>query len=96
LLAIRGFPDREKVTIGELAEQLQIAHHSAVGLMDRSVDQNLVAREPGVEDRRQVYVKLTKHGREVLEQLAGTHWREIRRLGARLELVLGSLIDAKE
>lgn len=96
LLAIRGFPDREKVTIGELAEQLQIAHHSAVGLVDRSVDQDLIAREPGVEDRRQVYVKLTKHGREVLEQLAGTHRREIRRLGPRLELVLGSLIEPKE
>ncbi len=31
-LAIKGFPGRDSVTIGELAEQLQIAHHSAVGL----------------------------------------------------------------
>src|SRR6266478_3935883 len=28
LLAIKGFPNRESITIGELAEQLQIAHHS--------------------------------------------------------------------
>jgi DNA-binding MarR family transcriptional regulator len=35
LLAIKGFPARDCITVGELAEQLQIAHHSAVGLVDR-------------------------------------------------------------
>jgi DNA-binding MarR family transcriptional regulator len=97
LLAIKGFPNREKVTIGELAEQLQIAHHSAVGLVDRSVAQNLIAREPSTEDRRQVYVKLTKRGSEVLEQLAGIHRQEIRRLGPRLGLILDALmLDRKQ
>jgi DNA-binding MarR family transcriptional regulator len=92
LLAIRGFPKRESVTIGELAEQLHIAHHSAVGLVDRSVKQNLVVRQPGTEDRRQVYIKLTNHGLKVLELLAGAHRDEIRRLGPRLKLLLNSLM----
>jgi DNA-binding MarR family transcriptional regulator len=92
LLAIKGFPNRESITIGELAEQLHIAHHSAVGLVDRSVEQNLIAREQGVEDRRQVYIKLTDHGSEVLEQLSGAHRAEIRRLGPRLRLLLKSLM----
>jgi DNA-binding MarR family transcriptional regulator len=92
LLAIKGFPNRESITIGELAEQLHIAHHSAVGLVDRSVEQNLIVREQGVEDRRQVYVKLTDHGSEVLEQLSGAHRAEIRRLGPRLRLLLKSLM----
>lgn len=92
LLAIKGFPKREKITIGELAEQLQIAHHSAVGLVDRSVEQNLIVRVPGVEDRRQVYIKLTQHGSEILEQLSGAHRAEIRRLGPRLEALLKSLM----
>ena len=35
LLAIEGFPGRNWVTVGELAEQMRIAHHSAVGLVDR-------------------------------------------------------------
>jgi hypothetical protein len=52
LLAIRGFPARECVTIGQLAEQLQIAHHSAVGLVDRLVVQNLVSREAGANGIR--------------------------------------------
>ncbi|MEO6753630.1 MAG: helix-turn-helix domain-containing protein, partial [Chthoniobacteraceae bacterium] len=37
LLAIKGFPARDRVTVGELAERLQIRHHSAVGLIDRLV-----------------------------------------------------------
>ena len=92
LLAIKGFPNRESITIGELAEQLHIAHHSAVGLVDRSVEQNLIAREQGVNDRRQVYIKLTKRGAEILEQLSGAHRAEIRRLRPRLELLLESLM----
>jgi DNA-binding MarR family transcriptional regulator len=92
LLAIKGFPNRESITIGELAEQLHIAHHSAVGLVDRSVEQNLIAREQGLDDQRQVYVKLTGHGIKILEQLSGAHRAEIRRLGPRLELLLESLM----
>ena len=92
LLAIKGFPKRERITIGELAEQLHIAHHSAVGLVDRSVEQNLIVREQGIEDRRQVYIKLTNHGSEVLEQLAGAHRDEIRRLGPGLRFLLKSLM----
>src|ERR1700730_4915652 len=92
MLAIKGFPKRESITIGELAEQLHIAHHSAVGLVDRSVEQNLIAREQGIDDRRQVYIKLTDHGSEVLEQLSGDHRAEIRRLGPRLRSLLKSLM----
>ncbi len=95
LLAIKGFPNRERITIGQLAEQLQIAHHSAVGLVDRSVEQNLIAREQGVEDRRQVYIRLTKHGAEILEQLSAVHRTEIGRLGPRLGVLLKSLIPGQ-
>jgi DNA-binding MarR family transcriptional regulator len=92
LLAIKGFPNRESITIGELAEQLQIAHHSAVGLVDRAVELNLIARKPGIEDRRQVYIKLTDHGSKILETLAGAHRAEIRRLGPRLRSLIQSLM----
>lgn len=82
LLAIRGFPGRDSVTIGELAEQLQIAHHSAVGLVDRLGAQKLIIREASTEDRRQVYVRLSAHGTEVLQKLTNAHKDELRRLAS--------------
>src|SRR5258708_38259950 len=78
LLAIKGFPGRDFVTIGELAEQLQIAHHSAVGLVDRLGAQKLIIREASTEDRRQVYVRLSAHGTEVLQKLTNAHKDELR------------------
>src|SRR5512147_3089012 len=62
LLAIKGFPGRDTITIGELAERLQIKHHSAVGLVDRLVSQGLVVRQPAADDRRQVFLCITPHG----------------------------------
>ena len=46
LLAIKGFPARDKITVGELAERLQLRHHSAVGLVDRLMVEKLVTRVP--------------------------------------------------
>src|SRR5262245_3666135 len=62
LLAIKGYPGRDQITVGELAARLQILHHSAVGLVDRLVDDDLVSREAATEDRRQVYIRLTRRG----------------------------------
>ncbi len=90
LLAIKGFPERDYVTIGELAERLQIRHHSAVELVDRLVDQGLVTRERG-QDRRSVYVRLTPQGGGVLQQLAATHREELRRIGPELRALLERL-----
>src|SRR6201995_5691631 len=52
LLAIKGFPGRDQVSVGELAERLQLRHHSVVGLIDRLVAENLVARVRSQADRR--------------------------------------------
>ena len=93
LLAIKGFPERDYVTISELAERLQIRHHSAVGLVDRLVGQGLVAREPSEDDRRQVYVSLTRRGRDLLEELSEVHREELRRVGPQISELLDRLAD---
>lgn len=93
LLAIKGFRQREHVSIGELAEQLQITHHSAVGLVNRLAAQDLVERECGLEDRRKVYVKLTRAGAKALETLSGVHRAEISRIGPNLHNLLETLIS---
>lgn len=84
LLAIEGFPGRNWVTIGELAEQMRIAHHSAVGLVDRMEALQLVRRRPSAEDRRRVQVSLTRKGLKVLEKLYRVHRTELSSVGPQL------------
>jgi DNA-binding MarR family transcriptional regulator len=91
LLAIKGFPARDKVTVGELAERLQLRHHSAVGLIDRLVAEKLVAREASVEDRRQVLVQVTRRGEEFLEKLASVHREQLKRIGPEISELLRRL-----
>ncbi len=84
LLAIEGYPGRNWVTIGELAEQMQVAHHSAVGLVDRMEALNLVRRSAAKNDRRRVEVRLTAKGLTALEKLYRVHRAELRSIGPRL------------
>jgi DNA-binding MarR family transcriptional regulator len=91
LLAIRGAPGRQALTIGELAERLHIQPNSAVGLVDRLEADDLVTRASRAGDRRQVFVSLTPRGRSVLEQLSTAHRAELRRVGPRLRALLESL-----
>ena len=91
LLAIKGFPGRDRVTVGELAERLQLRHHSAVGLIDRLVMEQLVAREHSEADRRQVVVHLTRRGEKTLEKLSALHHEELERTGPELTRLLERL-----
>ena len=91
LLAIAGHPGHEQVMMSELAEWLQLRHHTTVELIDRMAAQELVVREPGVEDRRYVYVSLTPRGHDVLARLSVAHREELKRIGPQLNLLLQEL-----
>ena len=95
LLAIKGFPGRDCVTVGELAERLQLRHHSAVGLIDRLVAEKLVLRTPSNEDRRRVLIQLTSRGEKTLEMLSAMHQEQLRRIGPELTLLLERLSAAE-
>src|SRR5206468_1619903 len=84
LLAIRGFPGREAVTVGELAERLHIQPNSAVGLVNRLAADGLVDRGEQAGDRRRVFVSLTTRGQSLLASLSSAHRSELRRIGPRL------------
>lgn len=94
MLALKGMPAGKRATISDLAERLQLQHHSAVELIDRSVRQGLVARCRGTADRRQVFVTLTPHGETLLRDLSLHHRRELRSAGPALVDALRALIDA--
>ena len=92
MLAVRGAT--EAMTVGGLAEQLQVRHHSAVGLVDRLAAQDLIERVRGAGDRREVHLALTPRGEEILSSLSATHRAELRRLGPQLSALLAGLEDA--
>ena len=96
LLFIVGFPGREQITVGELAERLQIRHHSAVGLVNRLEDQGLIARISNEQDRRQVFIGLTDKGVRVLESLASVHRDELRHMGPQLCSMLEQITRLSE
>jgi len=73
LLAVRGLPPEVEPTVGELAQRLQIQHHSAVELLDRSQRRGLVRRARSRGDRRQVLVELLPKGEKLLRELAMHH-----------------------
>lgn len=91
LLAIKGFPGRDRITVGELAERLQLRHHSAVGLIDRLVMEKLVARAPSNADRRQVFIQLTSRGKKTLAKLSTMHRKQLQHIGPELSRLLAQI-----
>ncbi len=94
LLAIKGFPGREQVTIGELAERLSLKHHSVVGLVDRLMGRGLIQRRHDEEDRRKVRVELTPKAEALLLELTRAHRDELRRLAPLLNGLLRNLQES--
>lgn len=84
LLALKGLPSTARARIGELAEQLQIQHHSAVELVDRLEASGMVRRQRGTHDRREVLVVLTAAGEKVLRELVLHHRAELFSRGPEL------------
>ena len=81
MLAIKGFPGRDWATVRELAERLQLRHHSVVELVNRAQSQGLVTRGPDPSDGRVARVTLTGAGDELLGRLSALHRDELSRMG---------------
>lgn len=94
MLAVKGMPEDEQATISNLAERLQIQHHSTVELVDRLVNRGLVTRKRGSEDRRQVLVQLTAKGEKLLRDLSLHHREELKTAGADLVDALKKLMTS--
>jgi DNA-binding MarR family transcriptional regulator len=91
LLAVKGFKERDRITVGELAVRLEILPHSAVGLADRLAARGYVRRITNRADRRQVLLALTAKGEDVLERLSTAHREQLRRIGPQFNRLLERL-----
>jgi len=86
LLGVAGANDRGAATITQLAEFLQVKHHSAVGLVDRAEAARLVRRDANPDNHREVLVTLTADGTRKLRALADLHRRELAGMRRSLDL----------
>ena len=93
LLQVKGFPDRDYASVGELAERLQAKHHGVVALVTRCENAGLVERRVNEKDRRQVQVSLTEKGEKQLERLAELHRRELLQLQGKFVVPDGRDFD---
>lgn len=84
LLALKAFSGSTGLTISELSERLQVKHHTTVSLVDKLADTDLVRREPGLNDRRLVFVNLTPAGEQILAKVAVLHRKELRTRSSEL------------
>ena len=95
MLAIKGMPEGVRPRIRELADRMQIQHHSAVELINRLEKGGYVRRERAQEDRREVLLALTPKGERVLGSLALHHHEELRSAAPGLVAALQP-VDAGE
>jgi len=96
LLAIKGLPEGTPATIGQVAERLQLQHHSTVELIDRLSARGLVKRKRGGEDRRQVLLELTPKGEKLLKEMATLHRDELRSKGPALVGALKKVLSGAQ
>ncbi len=84
MLAIKGIPNGMRPRIRELANRMEIRHHSAVELINRLEARGFVHRARAPRDRREVLLALTPKGEKVLAELALHHHEELRSAGPQL------------
>jgi DNA-binding MarR family transcriptional regulator len=96
MLGLKGLPRTLRPTIGELAERLQVQHHSTVELVNRLSAAGYIRRTRAGEDRREVLLSLTAKGERVLRDLSLHHRAELRTAGPALVQALRRAMRAPE
>jgi DNA-binding MarR family transcriptional regulator len=91
LLAVKGVPEGMTATVGVLAEQLNLRHHSTVELVNRAEEKGLVHRRRFSIGRSYVMVELTVKGHRALNKAVALRLKELRRAGPLLARILSNL-----
>jgi DNA-binding MarR family transcriptional regulator len=79
LLAVKGHEGEGHPSIGDVADALQLRHHSAVELVDRAQSAGLVVRSTDPGDARRHLLELTPRGEHLLADLSWLHRSELVR-----------------
>jgi DNA-binding MarR family transcriptional regulator len=95
MLSIKGMPADLRPRIRDLANRMQIQHHSAVELINRLEAGGYVRRERAMNDRREVLLALTPKGEKVLGELALHHHKELQEAAPQLVASLRRVMAGK-
>lgn len=90
LLAIKAHRGPDPISIGDLAQCLLIKNHSAVELVARLIERDLVSRRDDEADRRRVVLALRPRGADILETISRRNLGRLRQ-GAD---ILAEIIEA--
>ena len=82
-------------TVKQIAEQLQIQHHSAVELASRLARRGLLRRERSPADRRAVLLSITKSGEKLIEQIVQYSFQQLEQEAPTLLKTLGKILKDK-
>ena len=96
MLALRGLPVELEPSIRELAERMQLRHHSVVELVDRLERRQFLRRERSRSDWRQVILHLTSRGERILTRLAKQRILELRTAAPVLVESLTAVIQSTQ
>jgi len=91
LLAVRGLPETLRPTIRTISERLCVQHHTAVALVDKLEARGLLQRERSTLDRREVLLRLTEDGAELLRGLSTQHRQQLQTVGPALLTALQTI-----
>ncbi len=91
LLAIKGWAGPDPASISDLADQLQLKHHSTVELVGRAAEAGLVSTSTDPGDGRRQLPLLTAQGDALLSSLSVMHRDELRRFRAEMHDILAEL-----
>lgn len=95
LLAVKGLPEGLRPTIGTVAERLCVQHHTAVALVDKLEERELLRRERGHTDKREVFLHLTPSGEALLRKLSALHEQQLERVGPEMVRALQAILKER-
>lgn len=95
LLALRGLPEGARPTVGALAERLCVQPHTAVALVDKLEERELLRRERGTGDRREVLLRITPTGEAILRKLSSLHREQLASAGPAMVEALEALLSGR-
>jgi DNA-binding MarR family transcriptional regulator len=92
MLTLKGLPEGTRLCVGEMAERLQIKHHSAVELIDRLVAGGYVQRHRGGGRKAEGVANPGPQGESVRQKLSIQHLAELRVQGPTLITALDRIM----